>query len=301
MIGRTNVGGGGIASSAWAYIGVTYPEGSTCTATNGVITLTADGTSGLYVFLIPEPEETPETWTVTCTDGVKTRTAEVELSEQYQNETVLIRYSRLPEGYQEVEYLESDGHDQYIDIFHAATNPYAYEIEITYAKLSTKAGAAFGTAGLSGSIDMYVGRLLSTGIAKYKYYFTGLDSSSYGVSESMDGNVYADDIATVVINDDENNVVENGVTIGSLSDFSSERGWARPLLFSVYVASQGTNNGTTARIYSFIAKNKQSGIVEKNFVPCYRVSDDEAGFYDLANNTFVQNDGFGSFTVGEDV
>lgn len=301
MIGRTNVGGGGIASAAWAYIGVTYPEGSTCSATNGVITLTADGTSGLYVFLIPEPEETPETWTVTCTDGVKTRTAEVELSEQYQNETVLIRYSRLPEGYQEVEYLESDGHDQYIDIFHAATNPYAYEIEITYAKLSTKAGSAFGNAQTAGGVTIYGGRLQTTGSEKYDYYFAGLDSNSHSVTEQMNGNVYANDIATVVINDDDNNVVENGITIGSLSDFSGTQGWGRPLLFSIYVTSTGSNNGTTARIYSFIAKNKQSGIVEKNFVPCYRVSDDEAGFYDLANNTFVQNDGFGSFTVGEDV
>lgn len=44
----------------FAAIGVTYPEGSTCTCTNGTKTLKAKNTSGQWVFAIPEAG----TWTV---------------------------------------------------------------------------------------------------------------------------------------------------------------------------------------------------------------------------------------------
>ena len=45
-----------------ATINVTYPEGSTCTATDGVTTLTAPDTSGVWVCVVPNAG----IWTVTC-------------------------------------------------------------------------------------------------------------------------------------------------------------------------------------------------------------------------------------------
>ena len=38
--------------------------------------------------------------------------------------------------------------------------------------------------------------------------------------------------------------------------------------------------------------------VIKNFVPCYRKSDNVAGLYDLVNNVFYTNQGTGNFIVG---
>ena len=49
--------GGGIP---YAVIGVTYPSGSVCTCTNGTLTLTAKGTGGKAIFVIPSAG----TWTV---------------------------------------------------------------------------------------------------------------------------------------------------------------------------------------------------------------------------------------------
>ena len=54
---------------AFAYVKVTFPSGSTCSATNGSTVLTAPTTSGVYIFGIPTPSSTPETWTFTCSDG----------------------------------------------------------------------------------------------------------------------------------------------------------------------------------------------------------------------------------------
>ena len=61
MKGRTNVGGG----SVYAVIDVTYPEGATCTCTNGTRTLKAKNTSGRFLFAIPKAGE----WTVTAEES----------------------------------------------------------------------------------------------------------------------------------------------------------------------------------------------------------------------------------------
>jgi len=85
-------GGGSGSSDIYAAISVIYPEGSTCTATNGTSTLTASDTSGEYIFGIPEPASTPETWTVSCTDGTNTATKTVSITAHGQVETITLNY-----------------------------------------------------------------------------------------------------------------------------------------------------------------------------------------------------------------
>lgn len=68
----------------FAAIGVTYPEGSTCTCTNGTKTLKAKNTSGQWVFAIPEAG----TWTVTAADGTNTKSQSVSITKEGQFESV---------------------------------------------------------------------------------------------------------------------------------------------------------------------------------------------------------------------
>lgn len=85
-------GGGGSSSNLFAAIGVTYPEGSTCTCTNGAKTLKAKNTSGQWVFVIPEPKTLPETWTVTATDGKNTKSQSVSITKECQLESIKLEY-----------------------------------------------------------------------------------------------------------------------------------------------------------------------------------------------------------------
>ena len=87
------VGGGGSGGDVYAFILVTYPAGSTCTASNGTTTLTAGDTSGSWVFKIPTPASTPETWTVSCTDGVDTASATVSISAEGQSVNIELAYN----------------------------------------------------------------------------------------------------------------------------------------------------------------------------------------------------------------
>ena len=82
--------------TAWAKINVTYPSNSVCTATNGTITLTAVNNSqsmfNTYSFEIPEPSSTPETWTISCTDGTNIDSKIISITTKWQIETVFLSF-----------------------------------------------------------------------------------------------------------------------------------------------------------------------------------------------------------------
>lgn len=72
----------------FAVIGVTYPAGSVCTCTKGTKTYKAKGTSGRALFAVPEVGE----WTVSCTDGDKTKSASVSITTEGQTASVGLSY-----------------------------------------------------------------------------------------------------------------------------------------------------------------------------------------------------------------
>ena len=73
-------GGGGGGGDAFAAVKVIYDSGSVCSITNGDLTFVAPDTSGTVLFTIPAPAEPPETWTLTLTNGVKTKTKTLSVS-----------------------------------------------------------------------------------------------------------------------------------------------------------------------------------------------------------------------------
>ena len=76
------------AADPYAIIGVTYPEGSVCTCTNGTLTLTAKGTSGKVLFAIPFAG----TWTVKAVKGSQSASKAVSITAEGQVETVELTY-----------------------------------------------------------------------------------------------------------------------------------------------------------------------------------------------------------------
>lgn len=72
-----------------ATINVTYPAGSTCTATDGATNLHAPDTSGEWECIVPNAG----TWTISSTDGSKTSSLNVSIATNGQSESVTIGYS----------------------------------------------------------------------------------------------------------------------------------------------------------------------------------------------------------------
>lgn len=82
---------GGGTSKAYAAIGVSYPEGSTCTCTDGAKTLKLKNTSGQGIFLIPYAA----TWTVTAVSGSKSTSKTVSITAGGQVETVTLTFETI--------------------------------------------------------------------------------------------------------------------------------------------------------------------------------------------------------------
>ena len=83
----TRRGGG----TPYAAIGVTYPSGSVCTCTNGTLTLTAKGTGGKAIFVIPSAG----TWTVKAVSGSKSTSKAVSITTEGQVETLTLTFETI--------------------------------------------------------------------------------------------------------------------------------------------------------------------------------------------------------------
>ena len=71
-----------------ATINITYPTGSTCTCSDGTTALTAPDTSGTWACIVPNAG----TWTVSSTDGDKSKSANVAITTNGQSESVTLQY-----------------------------------------------------------------------------------------------------------------------------------------------------------------------------------------------------------------
>ena len=71
-----------------ATIAITYPAGSSCTCSDGVTTLTAPDTSGVWNCIVPNTG----TWTVSCTDGTESTEEVVVITADGQSEVLAMSY-----------------------------------------------------------------------------------------------------------------------------------------------------------------------------------------------------------------
>lgn len=72
-----------------ATISITYPEGSVCTCSDGVTTLTAPDTSGVWECIVSNAG----TWTISCTDGNDSTDEVVEITSDGQSESIMLGYN----------------------------------------------------------------------------------------------------------------------------------------------------------------------------------------------------------------
>ena len=82
---------GGGTSKVYAVIGVSYPEASTCTCTNGSKTLKAKDTTGKALFVIPSAG----TWTVKAVSGSKSTSKAVLITAEGQVETMELTFETI--------------------------------------------------------------------------------------------------------------------------------------------------------------------------------------------------------------
>lgn len=302
-------GGGGGLSATDALLRVQAPAGATVTITKGTTTKTDQGHENAddntlydYYFIIHASQfDSINPWSVVSTvDGIiNTKNIVVNAPNEYN----LIFKNRVPDGYQEVEYLATSGTTGaylFTDFvlgenwFSGTTH---FEIKLMFTA-STGAKDLFGAYTgtntstfnrvyifykISGNLYFGVGHessgngmWQSTSVSNNTEYVLQVDSSGMDLTYSKNGSVVATKTLTLQPPSDSSIAVfgssNNGVVESTIDD--------------------------TRIYYCVISKN---GTMLLNLIPCYRTSDSEPGMYDRVAKVFYYNQGSQSFSVGGDV
>lgn len=185
--------------------------------------------------------------------------------------------SRLPQGYQEVEYIESSG-TQYIDTGFVVNKSDNYVLEID--GLFPSQAQAY--QGCNGYMQFFVGS---------KYGISNESSISVGNRDTV-RIAYANQTATLTVNGSQAESKSwasysgANVKLGVLRMGDTNNGWF----------SGGAASGT---IYGY--KVWKDEILVSDCIPCVRNSDNVAGVYDVIREQFITNVGSGVFAVGSNM
>ncbi len=202
--------------------------------------------------------------------------------------TVSALEQRLPREYQEVEYIESTG-TQYINTGYVFTSE---NIKIDfgcYFPYSTTNMSLFGSNSPSYNLVPYsygnrefthwVG---SSSNILFVQYEVGNNDVSYELNKSAS-------TLKCTLNGNTTSATYSGTAISS---------------FPIYIfgkngggSSQERGNGYRLNYFKMYDNN----LLVRNFIPCYRKSDNVIGLYDLVGKQFYTNAGTGTFVKGSDV
>lgn len=194
----------------------------------------------------------------------------------------------LPEGYTELEYIESNG-SQYIDTLFKATSDTHLVMDAEILSVSGNDAAYFGSRNenfrnASLTFALWYQNNSSRGELLANAYFGNYVDDEYSVTGSR------------VLIDKNKNVLNIG-------DFSLENpavsGWKQcdQNLYLFGCNDRGTFGwGPQMRLYS--CKIYDNAQLVREYVPC-RNPDGVIGLYDVVNQEFVTNAGTGSFIAGE--
>lgn len=185
--------------------------------------------------------------------------------------------SELPEGYTQLEYIQSSG-TQWIDTgFKPNQNT---RVLADCDLMSGVYPTAFGAWSSSGGAK-YILLALSDTVARYYYNLSEIDK-----------NVAIKGRHTLDMN--KNKLIVDNVEIVTVaaSTFSVSQSL---YLFTFHGGESEVNFKTTAKYYS--CKIYDNDTLARNFIPC-KNADGVIGMYDTVNSQFYQNAGTGEFTAG---
>ena len=183
--------------------------------------------------------------------------------------------SRLPDGYTEVQYIQSSG-TQYIDSGVTGDSDVRVVLDFAFDAKGSGTVFAFGSQGTDSV--RYTLALTSTGTFRSDYgtQLTSGPAAEIGARYSIDKN---------------KNVCKIGETFVS-SSAQTFSGITNIYLFARSYSSRSYSSGKM-----FFCKIFKGDTLLRSFVPC-KDSTGAVGLYDLADGKFYSNAGTGSFTAG---
>ncbi len=197
------------------------------------------------------------------------------------------RKSLLPKEYQQVEYIESTG-TQYINTgVNATLEDMEIFIKFKNSIIDNTFKNLFGIAtpiGRYGCLFFYNGKIYA--------------ANNYNNTNNIGAIIYEKNKISECIlslNDGIGTLNVDGASV-TASYVTTNLG----LPYQIFNTQQSvTTNMCKVKLYRcIISKNN---VIVRDFIPCYRKSDNVVGLYDIVNDTFYTNIGTGEFLKGGDV
>lgn len=210
---------------------------------------------------------------------VGTNNGDILVWDDTEQEWVAKQPSRLPNGYQEVEYIESTNAGQKIDTGIKPNGNTSASIDFTLKSITTQWGIVFGAYVANNLFALTVGESTN------KIYVAYASTTSPAKTLTFNSR------SKLQMTPSYSRWAEDYYSY-SLSAFSSSLniGICGPL-----------NNPYSTPMCIYGCQISEAGFLLRDLVPCYRKSDNEIGMYDLVSKTFFTNAGTGTFLKGNDV
>ena len=191
---------------------------------------------------------------------------------------------RLPETYQEVEYIESTG-TQYINTNYYCNSRTEFEIKLTYGGESGVVFGAYNNGGWSYGYGWYHNR--NNGDNEWMHYYNNYNSNYKGSEDT-----------TQIVNLNKGTIYINNQFVFMTAPKSFLIDYPTYVLAGNW-AGERAEQPLVAKLYYF--KIKENGCSVMEMIPCYRKADGVIGVYDILNQEFYTNAGTGEFLKGADV
>ena len=197
----------------------------------------------------------------------------------------LIEYKYdFTKDYQQVEYIKTTG-TQYINMGIKPTNNTKVYIDFMYTSVS---GFLYGSRQSVSSTDMHA-CIYETGHIIYPQF----GSSQGKISDVI--NIL--NVRSTLYNSQDGAVL-NSSTIKTYNTMSFTSN------YNMYLGALNQAGSVESRTFKgqiYACKVWEGSNIVRDFVPCYRISDNVIGLYDLVSETFYVNAGTGTFAKGADV
>lgn len=193
---------------------------------------------------------------------------------------------RLPEGYTELEYIESSG-TQYIETYFVPNQDTRVVIDFELTQVTNNVTTIFGQRNGTAETDplFYVFHVLNSGRTVRSDYF------GTGVATTM--NI----VGKRIVVDKNKNVCNVGGTVLT-NTVATGQGVHSLYLFGLNDRGTKMRFGAMAKLYS--CQIYDNGTLVRDYIPCKNPSN-KAGLYDKVTGAFYGNAGTGDFVAGPEV
>lgn len=201
------------------------------------------------------------------------------------------KVKRLPDEYQEVEYIESTG-TQYIDSGVKLNQDSRFIVDYQY-KANTTSARVFGNISSLPPNGLGLSTSAGTINSKVQAYY----NQNNWTPSSQDSESFIPLTNRLVYERNANKQYING-NLYYTDDIVNFTMVSNATIFGFYYGD-GNNNFLKASMLLYSLKIWNNNVLVRDFVPCYRILDNKPGLYDIVNDVFYVNQGTGTdFTLG---